>query len=85
RPRLVVYPNPANNSAWLHYELPQTAPVSLVLYNIWGQRVWNCPLGVRHAGSQRFQLDLSRLASGLYIAELESRAGNARTKVFLLK
>ncbi|MFH1010435.1 MAG: T9SS type A sorting domain-containing protein [bacterium] len=85
RPTLVVFPNPANNSAWLQYDLPQSGQVSLVLYNILGEKVWNWPLGLRNAGSQRFHLELSRFASGLYIAQLESKVGTARAKVLLLK
>jgi len=54
--------------------------VTLELYNILGQRVMTVLNEVRLAGSQRVQIDASRLATGVYLYRLA-----AGDKVFMKK
>lgn len=84
-PTLAAFPNPTNCTVHLHYELPKAGPTSLTLYNSMGQEIWSWPLGVTGAGSHHVELDLSNLATGLYIAQLEAGSGVARTRLILTK
>ncbi|MBU1706397.1 T9SS type A sorting domain-containing protein [bacterium] len=84
-PTLTVFPNPGNSAFQLQYNLPQAGPVNLSLYNVLGQQVWSKPQGNQIAGLHQTKLDLSNMATGLYIAKLESRSGVAFTKLFLAK
>lgn len=84
-PTLTVFPNPGNSAFQLQYDLPQASPVNLTLYNILGHRVWSSQQGHQSAGRHQTKLDLSDMATGLYIARLESVSGVALAKLLLAK
>lgn len=85
QPTLSAFPNPGNAAITLIYELPQTGPAGLTLYNICGRQIWNQPQHFMTAGQHQIKLDLSNLATGLYIAELNAKGDIARTKLILTK
>ncbi|MCB2211059.1 T9SS type A sorting domain-containing protein [bacterium] len=66
-----VYPNPFNAMANLRLALPEAAPVSVVVYNVTGQRVMTVASGDLAAGYHTLTVDGSRLASGLYFVSTE--------------
>jgi hypothetical protein len=74
------YPNPFNPTTVIEFDLPKDSHVSLEMYNILGQRVMTILDEVRLAGSQRVQVDASRLATGVYLYRLV-----AGDKVFMKK
>ncbi len=74
------YPNPFNPTTIVEFDLPKDSHVTLELYNILGQRVMEILNEVRLAGTQRVQVDASRLASGVYLYRLA-----AGDKVFMKK
>jgi len=79
------YPNPFNSSTVLRYSIPQAARVSLVIYNILGQRVAILYDGIQESGVHRITWDASHLSSGVYFAQLHS-ADNVKTvKMVLMK
>ncbi len=84
-PTLTGYPNPTNSTIHLCYNLPKAGPAVLSLYNTTGQEVWRRPLGFVSAGLHHTQHNLSNLATGLYIAQIEAGRAVARTKLILIK
>ena len=84
------YPNPFNPSTTISYEIPQSEKVSLVVYDILGQKVrtlvnkvvksgvheitWN---GTNEAGN--------RMASGIYFYKLDAGSFSRTMKMVMLK
>ena len=68
------YPNPFNPSTTIQYVLSARAHVSLIVYNMLGQRVAELVNGEMDAGSHESRFEASHLASGVYLYRLE--AGN---------
>ena len=77
------YPNPFNPTTTIRYGLPQSSPVTLVVYNTLGQRVATLVEGEQEAGYHEARFDGSGLASGVYLYRI--RAGDfVRTRKLLL-
>ena len=71
------YPNPFNGSTTIPFDLPSEGTVTLAVYNMNGQKVlepiWQTDY---NAGTYNENIDLSGLASGVYIYRLISESGN---------
>ncbi len=61
-----VYPNPFNAMTTVRVALPETVELSVVVYNVTGQRVATLAAGSYDAGTHALTFDASNLASGLY-------------------
>ena len=70
-----AYPNPFNPATTLSFDLAETAHVRLMVCNIAGQQVAVLVDGLTGPGSHRVRWDASRLASGAYLAVLQTPAG----------
>ncbi|MEL6611666.1 MAG: S8 family peptidase, partial [Bacteroidota bacterium] len=78
-----TYPNPVSASTTIGFELPEAAPVQLVVYDMLGREVATVLDGPMNAGSHAMPFDASRLASGVYVYRL--RAGDeTRTRSFVV-
>ena len=75
---LGTYPNPAQQRATLRYAVPQRQDVKIPLYDILGRRIQTVVDGERKGRHER-QLDVSRLASGVYFLRLAA-GGKTRTQ-----
>ncbi|MFB6272222.1 MAG: FG-GAP-like repeat-containing protein [Salinibacter sp.] len=75
---LGTYPNPARRQATLRYAIPERQEVTIHLYDVLGRRVKTIVDG-KLEGRQKMQVDVSRLASGVYFLRLMSE-GETRTK-----
>jgi photosystem II stability/assembly factor-like uncharacterized protein len=64
------YPNPVSRATRFGFELRRPALVTLVVYNVSGQRVATLLEGPRTAGRHEESVDLSRLADGVYLYRL---------------
>ena len=73
------YPNPFTRQTTIRYELPQTGPVRLTVYDALGRRVATLVDREQAAGREEITFDAGRLASGLYVARLVT-AGGVRTQ-----
>jgi hypothetical protein len=78
-------PNPFNASTTLSYELPAANYVSLKVYDTTGRLISTLVDGMREAGAHAVTFDGTRLASGIYLATLESGEFTAVQKLVLMK
>lgn len=79
------YPNPFNPTTTIGYSIPQSADVSLEVYNVIGQQVSRIELGRQPAGEHTFNFDGSRLASGVYLYRIDAGFSNQMKKMVLIK
>jgi hypothetical protein len=73
-------PNPAHGQTWLSFTLPRSGPVTLAIYDLEGRRVRTVISGPMSPGEYQLPLDLRdgagrAIASGLYLARLETTSG----------
>jgi len=80
-----AYPNPFNPATTLPVELAVAGRVRLSIYNVAGQRVAVLADEVMEAGRHEVRWNASALASGAYLAVLESEAGMATQILLLIK
>ncbi len=64
------YPNPFNPYTNIRYQLKEKSKVSIVLYNMLGQRVQNLVSSVQPAGVYKLRVDGNKLASGVYFYDV---------------
>lgn len=67
------YPNPFATTTTIRFSLPEASEASLVVYDMLGRKVDQLVNRKLEAGYHNWQLDASRLPSGLYVYQL--RAG----------
>jgi photosystem II stability/assembly factor-like uncharacterized protein len=79
------YPNPFNPSTVISFGIPQTATVTLRVFNTFGQEVANLLDEVQSAGYHEVVFDGSGLASGLYFYRLQAGTYTDTKKLMLLK
>lgn len=85
--QLNVYPNPANKNTVIKYELPENAPISISLLDLYGQQVARLYNGYKLKGTYTISLDSgifthSKLLKGTYLVQLQW--GNNRSVQKLL-
>ena len=85
-----VYPNPFNPSTTISYDLPESAPVSVVIYDVLGQQVRHLISQFNSAGRYSVQWDARDnqgrgVASGVYIAKVDAGTTTLSQKMLLLK
>ncbi|MCB0292142.1 MAG: T9SS type A sorting domain-containing protein, partial [Calditrichaeota bacterium] len=84
------YPNPFNPSTTIAYQLPQSVPVTLTVYNLLGQRVRRLVQGVLPPGyyqavwNGRNDAGVA-VGSGIYIYRFEAGDYRQVRKMILLK
>ncbi|MCB1060709.1 MAG: T9SS type A sorting domain-containing protein [Calditrichaeota bacterium] len=80
------YPNPFNPNTTIQFDLAQSGPVSLKVFNLLGEEVATLlssePLS---AGVQYVNFDAAGLASGVYLYQLETQGLTQTRKMVLLK
>ncbi len=79
------YPNPFNPSTTLPFELAQAAEVSMMLYNVFGQKVAEYNLGHKNAGSYQHQILFDRYASGIYFLRVSAGDKSQMLKLTFIK
>ncbi len=82
---LSTYPNPFNPTATLSFTLPHSAPVTVSVYNVLGQTVYEENLGRLNAGEHRHLFDASELPSGVYLSRVQAGERSQVRKIVLLK
>ncbi len=79
------YPNPFNAQTEIRYALPQASHVTLLLYNVAGQRMRTLLDRDQEAGYYTFTWDGGGLASGIYFYRLKAGDFVQTKKLILLK
>lgn len=79
------YPNPFNPATTIEYALPTTSEVRIAVYDVLGRVVRVLEDGVLPAGRHRVMFDATGLASGVYVARLETPSGSATRTMTLVR
>ena len=82
-----AYPNPFNPSTTIRYELPRQSSVTVVIYNIRGQKVKEYSYSSQNAGAHLLTWNGqnqygAKAASGLYIIRFKAQALEGEAEVF---
>jgi len=83
--KLTNYPNPFNANTMISFSLPRSSPVVLRILDITGREVHRRDLGTVGAGAHHAPFNASGLASGVYIARLETSGASVNHKMILLR
>lgn len=79
------YPNPFNPSTTISYQLPESANVSLIIYDVTGREVANLVSAFKPAGQHTAQFNAANLPSGMYIYRIIAGNFTASNKMMLVK
>jgi hypothetical protein len=79
------FPNPANPTTTVGFELPQSDDMTFELFNLLGQRVTQITREDMPAGYHELEIDLSDNPSGVYFYRLTTSVGSDVKKLMLLK
>lgn len=80
-PGLSVFPNPVDARSRVRFDLPRPGPARLSVYDLTGRRVQTLTDEPRPAGSHELDWPAPTLPAGLYVLELQTDEGTARTRV----
>ncbi len=80
-----AYPNPFNPETTLRFDLPQTAHLSLGIYDLQGRKVADLLAGTLDAGSYQITWNAAGFPSGTYLYQLNSDLGHASGRLVLTK
>jgi len=79
------YPNPFNSATTISFELSRRTEVSLIVYNVLGQKMSSLVEGVLPAGSHEVDWDGHDVATGVYFYRLKTPETAIVRKMVLLK
>jgi hypothetical protein len=79
------YPNPFNPSTTIRYQLPQSATVSLKIYDVLGREVQTLVNERQAAGQYSVPFNADGLASGVYFYRLQAGSFVQTKKMMLIK
>ncbi len=78
-------PNPFNPVTSIEYEIPETTPVTLRIFDQLGREVRTYVRGVQKAGRYTLQVDASTLPSGVYTYTLETPSFTRSMRMILAR
>ncbi len=79
------YPNPFNPTTLITFGMPESAHVSVRVYNLLGQEVATLVNEVRDAGNHTVAFDASNLSAGVYLYVMQSGDFSVTKRMTLLK
>ena len=80
-----VYPNPFNSVAKLSYYLPEAGNTAITIYDLQGREISRLMNAYQTEGNHELKFDAGNLASGIYLAKLESKGYSSTRKLLFLK
>jgi Secretion system C-terminal sorting domain/Bacterial Ig domain len=83
--KLAVYPNPFNPVTNIQYELAESGAVTLIVYNLKGQKVETLFDGEAEAGKHNVVWNAERQCSGIYFLHFQTADVQSVSKLVLLK
>jgi hypothetical protein len=78
-------PNPTQSQLTVRYATPAPGMVRIGVYDVAGRLVQMCVNGVEDAGIYSFQVDLSRVATGIYFLNMTTPQGTQHKKIVLTR
>ena len=82
----VVYPNPANSSTSISFDIAENNKVTILVYNVLGNLVSNLSQSNDfEKGNNTIQLNTSNLASGVYYITLDINGAKETKKLIISK
>ncbi|HMK39015.1 MAG TPA: CHRD domain-containing protein [Bacteroidota bacterium] len=78
------FPNPFNPATVIGFQISKSSQVSLIVYNILGERVVTLVDGVKAPGAYQVKFDASRLSSGVYFYRLTADGALLETRKMML-
>ncbi|HRE24226.1 MAG TPA: T9SS type A sorting domain-containing protein, partial [Bacteroidia bacterium] len=75
-----VYPNPANDMVNISYQSTTTELIKVSMMDYSGKLVINQNVQVT-SGMNNYTLDVSKMASGVYMLNIQSESGNMQRKL----
>ena len=79
------YPNPFNPTTMIDFAVPETAHVTLKVYNMLGQEVATLANEMRQVGVHTVSFDGSGLSNGVYLYVMEAGAFTVTRRLTLMK
>jgi len=79
------YPNPANSTTQIRYELPESVFVTLKVFDGQGREVSTLVNGFQNAGNQSVQFKTSNLRSGVYFYKIDAGQYHDAKKLIIQK
>ena len=79
------YPNPFNPTTTIRFGLPTSGNVTLIVYNILGQKVATIVNARLNAGTYQYQFNAGHLSSGIYLYKLQTKDYLQIKKMMLIK
>lgn len=80
-----VYPNPFNSSTTIKYQVPNSGKINLSIYDITGRLVEKLIDAYVRMGEHKITINVSHLASGMYILRLKTKTGSNSRQIALIK
>lgn len=79
------HPNPFQTSTVISYRLPDEAPVTLRVFDVYSREVAVLVNDIRSAGTHTVEFDASNLPSGSYFCMLQTTPGTVMKKLVVMK
>lgn len=79
------YPNPFNPTTKIKYSIPNSAKVSIKVYDVLGKEVTTLMNEFKNSGTHEIEFDASKLSSGLYFYRIISGIYSETRKMILLR
>jgi len=83
--KISVYPNPFNNSTIINYFSNTLNPLELTTFSIDGRLIKSVNIIPSNIGQNEESINLSSLATGMYVLKLQNSESISTAKVLLLK
>ncbi|HYV91527.1 MAG TPA: T9SS type A sorting domain-containing protein [Chitinophagales bacterium] len=80
-----VFPNPASGNALINYSLSIPATISIDLYDVLGNRLWQVVKDDQQAGEHNSAFDTRNLSNGVYVLQIRAGDQIASQKIVLLR
>ena len=82
---LNIYPNPFNPSTTIEYQIPKSANVKVIIYDVLGREVARLTNDFKNAGSYKITWSANNVPSGIYFCRMESQKYFDTKKIILVK
>ena len=84
------YPNPFNPNTTIRFDLPKTSDISIIIYNVLGQKIRSLDRPQMNAGYHSIRWDAtndfgSPVSAGVYLYQLQAKGFVKTKKMILLK